>query len=85
MFTEFWKGGRGGAPPWASIRTPTYQYTEYYAPDLTTVQFREFYPASDRYQLRNLLWDGVPGNNPNVAALHAALAGLRSCGRSACP
>ena len=83
LLLEFWKGG-GDAPPWASIRTTRYQYTEYYRSD-GSVSFREYYKASDPYQLRNLLHDGVSGNNPNVAVVRARLAAARACEGSACP
>jgi arylsulfatase A-like enzyme len=83
LLLEFWQGG-GDAPPWASIRTGRYQYTEYYRSD-GTVSFREYYRASDTYQLRNLLHDGDPGNNPNVPALHARLTAARACEGGTCP
>lgn len=83
MLLEYWRGGGGGAPPWASIRTSRYQYTEYYAPD-GSVSFREYYRAGDRFQLRNLLHDGVPGNNPDVEALHERLLSAGACHGSSC-
>ena len=83
LLLEFWQGG-GDAPPWASIRTGRYQYTEYYRSD-GTVSFREYYRAGDTYQLRNLLHDGVPANDPNVPALEARLAAARACEGGACP
>jgi arylsulfatase A-like enzyme len=83
MLLEYWRGGGGGAPPWASIRTATYQYTEYYAAD-GSVSFREYYVAGDRFQLRNLLHDGDPADNPDVEALHAKLLAARACQGSSC-
>jgi arylsulfatase A-like enzyme len=71
---------------WASIRTRRYQYTEYYAEDGTTIIFREYYRLKrDPWQLRNVLRDGRPGNNPSVAKLHTRLARLRRCKGRACP
>ena len=83
MLLEYWRGGGGGAPPWASIRTARYQYTEYYAPD-GSVSFREYYPVGDRFQLRNLLHDGVRADNPDVEALHERLLAARACRGGSC-
>jgi arylsulfatase A-like enzyme len=83
MLLEFWRGGGGGAPPWVSVRTARWQYTEYY--HRGAVSFREFYPTRDVYQLQNRLHDGNPANNPDVAALHARLDAVRSCAGTACP
>jgi arylsulfatase A-like enzyme len=72
-------------PSWAATLTPRSQYVEYYADDLETVKFREYYALSvDPWQLENLLADGVPGNEPNVAALSDRLAADRSCAGSSC-
>jgi arylsulfatase A-like enzyme len=77
-------------PTWASLRTNAFQYTEYYANDGTTPTFREYYNlARDPWQLRNLLHDGTPANNPDVALLSAQLRQDRRCadatGPDACP
>jgi arylsulfatase A-like enzyme len=73
-------------PPWASIRSGRYQYVEYYAEDMTTVVFREYYDLrADPWQLVNLLRDGDPTNNPDVASLATLLAADRSCAGDACP
>lgn len=87
MLTESWNQGPRG--PWASIRTPDYQYTEYYENDATTVEFREYYLiATDPWQLTNLYNDGNPRNDPYVGALHKELAKARRClgstGKRAC-
>jgi arylsulfatase A-like enzyme len=75
-----------GVPTWASTRTATTQYTEYYAEDGQTVTFREYYDlAADPWELRNLLGDGDPSNDPNVASLSAQLAADRTCAGTACP
>jgi arylsulfatase A-like enzyme len=75
---------------WASTLTNTYEYTEYYATDGTTVTFREYYDLStDPWELNNLLGDADPANDPNVAALSQQLAHDRACegtaGLTACP
>jgi arylsulfatase A-like enzyme len=75
---------------WASIRTKTYEYTEYYQSDGTTVKFREYYDlSSDPWELRNLLGDSDPFNDPDVASLSQQLAHDRACegtvGPTACP
>ena len=73
-------------PGWAATRTPTYQYTEYYADDRETVIFREYYDlAADPWELRNLLGDTQASNDPNVAELSAQLAADRACEGSGCP
>ena len=64
-------------PPWASTRTSDLQYTEYYADD-GTVEFREYYDlAADPYQLRNLLADEDPTNDPSPAEVEALSERLR--------
>lgn len=70
-------------PTWASIRTRTYQYTEY--TNLRRVVFREYYDLlHDPWQLRNTLRDGIPGNEPNLAALHARIVALQHCHGKTC-
>jgi arylsulfatase A-like enzyme len=75
---------------WASTRTDTHDYTEYYAADGTTVTFREYYDLStDPWELNNLLGDATTSNDPDVAALGQQLAYDRACqgtsGPTACP
>jgi arylsulfatase A-like enzyme len=74
---------------WASTRTKTYKYSEYYQPD-GTVKFREYYDLTlDPWELRNLLGDTDPSNDPDVDALSFQLAHDRSCegttGVDSCP
>ncbi len=39
---------------------------------------------ADPWQLRNLLHDGEPKNNPNQSALHTRLAEARVCKGGSC-
>lgn len=84
------RSGRNNGPPlWASTRTSSIQYTEYYD-DITGQIFdREYYDlSSDPWQLTNLLKDGNPGNDPAPAelnALSAQLAADKVCSGSSCP
>jgi arylsulfatase A-like enzyme len=85
MFIESWPWGKSLVPEWASLWGRDYQYTEYYADDGTTM-FREYYDLRrDPWQLTNLLHDGRPGNDPDVARLHDRLAEDRTCEGTACP
>jgi arylsulfatase A-like enzyme len=76
---------------WASTRTKTYKYTEYYQPDGTTVKFREYYDLRrDPWELHNLLGDSHHSNDPDdVGAISEQLAQDRACigtaGIGACP
>ena len=77
IFTEGWTS-RG---PWASIRTPSYQYIEYYGKDEVTVKFREYYDVvTDPYQLSNRFHDASPRNDPFDGPLHRELMDARRCG-----
>jgi arylsulfatase A-like enzyme len=73
-------------PTWASIRTRSYQFVQYYGPDGRSVTFREYYDLRrDPWQLRNLLGDDRPGNDPDVEALARRLESDRRCAGRACP
>ncbi len=93
ILTEYWQAGTNdpvGTPTWASIRTPTYQYVEYYALDGTTIIEREYYNlTSDPWQNLNLLGDASTANDPNTDAIEAQLDHDRTCvgttGEPACP
>ena len=84
ILTEAWPGHAN----WASIRTRTYQYIEYY--NSTTGALKrgntEYYDlVKDPYQLNNLLGDDNPRNDPFVPPLSAELLAARSCvGEAAC-
>ncbi len=75
----------GAVPEWASTRTKSYQYVEYYS-DGGEIVFREYYHLrNDPWQLRNLLGDEDASNNPNVSFLEARLAQDRQCQGTECP
>lgn len=83
LLLEFWSVG--AVPDWASVRARKHQYVEYYDSDGTVV-FREYYDLRrDRWQLTNLLQDGVPGNAPDTSSLARQLAADRRCAGDACP
>jgi arylsulfatase A-like enzyme len=76
---------------WASVRSASQQYTEWYGDDdLTTDDepvYREYYDlAADPWQLTNYLGDADPANDPapdRIAALHDQLrTGLNCAGRN---
>jgi arylsulfatase A-like enzyme len=72
-------------PPWKSILTRTYQYIQTYD-DQGSVTFREYYDlVHDPWENDNLLADGNPGNDPDVAALTADIARSANCVGSLCP
>lgn len=76
---------RRGCDRWASTRTADYQYIERYDAE-GNVLFREYYDnLSDPWQLTNLLEDGDPNNDPDIAALDAQLAPDKSCVGGDCP
>jgi arylsulfatase A-like enzyme len=83
LLLEFW--AKAPVPSWASTRTASYQYIEYYDRDGRVV-FREYYDLrADPWQLRNLLHDGVPANDPDVRPLSEMLAAERRCAGASCP
>jgi arylsulfatase A-like enzyme len=82
--------GHLGIPTWASMRTPTWQYIEYYEADNKTVQFREYYDLNaDPWEINNLLADNDPANDPDATALSTRLHQLWTCtgttGANPCP
>lgn len=84
LLLEQWGGGPG---TWASIRTRTYQYIEYYAGvHGKSPTGREYYDlVSDPWQRHNLLGDRREGNDPKVRRLSKQLRRDRRCGGEACP
>jgi hypothetical protein len=93
VLLEFWGAPARAAPlaltsPWASTRTPSFQYVEYYEPGNWTSAptFREYYDLdSDPWQLSNLLADGSASARIDVERLSAELATDRACGSAGCP
>ena len=83
ILLEFYKRHKKRVPTWASMRTASFQYTEWYGQDAHTIQFREFYDIrSDPWQLRNVLADSDPSNDPSaddLANLSVELARMRRC------
>jgi arylsulfatase A-like enzyme len=83
MLTESWPPTARG--PWASTRTPQYQYMEYYNRDTGALRFLEYYDlAADPSQLTNLYRDGTPRNDPWRGALARELSELKTCVGQAC-
>jgi arylsulfatase A-like enzyme len=81
-------GSRLGAdvPAWASTRSSTYQYVEYYNPTTNAVEFSEYYDlTNDPWQLDNLLGDSDPTNDPPTPFFSADLQQARQCSGSSCP
>jgi arylsulfatase A-like enzyme len=78
-------GGRVG--DWASLRTNTYQYTEWYASDGSgDVVFREYYDmVQDPWQLENLYGNSELSDDPDFSALSIQLQNARVCKGIACP
>jgi arylsulfatase A-like enzyme len=71
---------------WATIRTPRFQYTEYYDSTGTTLRSQEYYDlATDPRQLHNLLGDRDPSNDPDVANVSLQLSEDRRCRGPSCP
>lgn len=73
---------------WASMRTRTFQYIEWYD-NAGLIVFREYYDLrQDPWQLENLLRDADAGNDPApemLAMLSSQLAADRTCAGSTCP
>jgi arylsulfatase A-like enzyme len=83
ILLEYWN--ESGIPSWASTRTSTYQFVEYYSSDGQVIA-REYYDlVDDPLQLYNLLGDIDPTNDPDVELLEQQLARDRSCTGTACP
>jgi arylsulfatase A-like enzyme len=76
----------GRIPEWAATYTHEYEYIEYYGDDGSTPAFREYYDLeSDPWQLDNLLLDGDPANDPDIAGIAEQLHADRRCIGAACP
>jgi arylsulfatase A-like enzyme len=82
LLVEHWGDEQTSIPDWASIRSLSQQYTEYYEPG-GAVLFREYYDLeSDPYQLRNRAIDRT---SPRMDRLHRRLARDRECVDQTCP
>ena len=70
-----------------ALLTPTSHYIETFRrDDEYSIAFREYYDlVNDPYEIDNLLADGNPANDPNVAALSAQVAEDRVCAGTNCP
>lgn len=86
ILLEYWKSSDSPTVPgWGSIRRPRFQYIQWYDDD-GSVTFREYYDlVKDPHELRNLLGDKLPRNDPNVQRLARRLALDRVCVGDACP
>jgi N-acetylglucosamine-6-sulfatase len=79
LFIEQPENWRIGLPDWISMRTPNYQYTEYYSREGGFL-FNEYYDIdSDPFQLNNLLGDRDESNDPNEDQLTHELARYKKC------
>ena len=85
IYLEQLDNWRVGLPDWRSIRSADFQYVEYYAREGERVIAREYYDlVEDPWQLRNLLGDDDPGNDPDVTALSDRLADYAQCAGEEC-
>lgn len=84
--TEFWKLDDYFVPSWASLRTRTFQYVEYYQED-GSIMYRESNNlVRDPHQLANVLGDSDALDDPSdLGSLHDLLTRDRTCLGSACP
>ena len=83
ILTESWAPNARG--PWASTRTPAYQYIEYYDRITGAVRSREYYDlAVDPFQLTNLFGDGTPRNDPWAPALAREVSSMQRCVGAVC-
>jgi arylsulfatase A-like enzyme len=90
LFFEYYRDHQyPRVPSWASIRTRGFQYVEYFGRK-DEITFREYYDLrKDPLQLRNLLHDGNPANDPDVSGLASEIRKEARCtgmsGPDACP
>jgi arylsulfatase A-like enzyme len=85
VLLEHWKGEDEPVPDWASVRTPRYQYVEYYRRSGRRL-FAELYDLRhDPWQLRNLLAGGKSRVRDVAERLAARLEELRVCEGRSCP
>jgi arylsulfatase A-like enzyme len=87
ILTEYFRDPTSspGVPTWASTRTKSWQFTQYYDGD-GEVTFEEYYNLKkDPYQLTNLMADGDPENDPDLTEERQTLDADRNCEGSGCP
>jgi arylsulfatase A-like enzyme len=88
LLIEHWTQPGKSVPDFASTRTSSYQYVEYYDADGLVI-YREYYDLlNDPWQLTNLLGDTDPTNDPNpdlITQLANQLRADRQCKGSRCP
>lgn len=84
LFLEQLDNWRVGLPDWRSLRTPEFQYVEYYDRKGDLME-REYYDlVADPFQLTNLFGDDDPANDPDGAELSERLVAYRNCTGAGC-
>ena len=84
LFLEQLENWRVGLPDWRSLRTSEFQYVEYYSRKGAIIA-REYYDlTTDPWQLRNLLGDRDPANDPDVGELSERLMSYADCSGASC-
>ena len=86
VLLEHWGHFRnGGVPSWASTRTRSFQYVEYYGRNNRRI-FREYYDLQrDPWMLENLFHNGSKKDDPHGPPLRDKLAADRGCSGTGCP
>jgi arylsulfatase A-like enzyme len=86
VYLEYFKSPDAALGPWASVRSKTFQYTEWYYVTTGALKFREYYDlTNDPYQLVNLLGNRTTADDPDVSELHDRLSAYRTCAGPSCP
>jgi arylsulfatase A-like enzyme len=85
ILLEYWQGDGNPLGTWASLRSSSYQYIEYYDPS-GMVFYREYYDLTeDPYELENLLDNGNVLDDPEWVTISNDLEQMRSCSGPTCP